>query len=139
MGYLTESDIFQLVAAWLHFHQTTSAEKLAKHNDWAPENDPDWWAVSALMDLVDSDVETAWKVVTLLCKEAEGALEYANIGAGPLEDLLHGEPLRSLQYLDEMVEDNPMAINAVACVWIGDPSIRKHLDFLLEKYEHLRR
>ena len=117
------SDLTDLAHAWLRYQTERSEE--------------DEWAVDHVMDEY-SNFEEAWRIIEALCREAATDWEYCNIGAGPIEDLLHFNEADSLCRLRRLVNENPRSIKAVACIWTSKPSIRQLLDALLEKYKQPR-
>ena len=102
------------------------AEKLAIAKAWiglqhagdqADERHRDFWAHERLRDLTEHDPETAWDLIITILRQDNSDTIVANLGAGPLEDLLgtHGDTF--IQRVEELAKRDESFRKVVGCVW----------------------
>lgn len=122
------SDDSDLVDAWLRFNLVQGSTN---------ENDPDYWAVQALIEMQLADPERAWTVAVQLARRSETDWQLVMVGCGVLEDLLIEDPDRYFPKLEQEFRTTPTLLTAASCVWIDEPS-RSRMDALLAAWGQAR-
>ena len=122
------SDDSDLIDAWLRFNRVQDSKN---------EEDPDYWAVQALIDMQLDDSEHAWRVAVRLASKSETDWQLVMVGCGVLEDLLVKEPDRYFPMLEQEIRTTRKLLTAASCVWIDEPS-RSRMDALLDTYGQAR-
>jgi hypothetical protein len=85
------------------------------------EDDPDWWAVNALMDLGHNDPPRALDIVFIISRDSDNEWVLENLGAGPLEELIGDDPAL-LDRIEREIGSNPRLRLALRAVWQGEMS-----------------
>ncbi|QUD90556.1 DUF6869 domain-containing protein [Phenylobacterium montanum] len=104
------------IAHYVRMGRPSSAAEIKAHDD-----DPDWWAVRTLMELDRQDPARALDITFLIAKGSDDAWVVENLGAGPLEDLIDGDPTL-LDAIALETASNPRLKEALQSVWQGEMS-----------------
>jgi hypothetical protein len=120
----------ELIHAWLRYN--------ADEDPDVRETDPDWWAVLAVQDMVLSDPDEAWNLITDLARAADTEWQIVMVGCGPMEDLLYTNPDRYMRALDEAASQNPKLVNAAACTALDGEPAGTSIEALLRRYNQPR-
>ena len=123
-----DSDDSDLVDAWLRFNLVQGSKN---------EDDPDYWAVQALIDMQLDDPGHAWTVAVQLARQSETDWQIVMVGCGVLEDLLIEDPDRYFPRLEQEIRTTRKLLTAASCVWIDEPS-RSRMDALLATWGQAR-
>lgn len=119
----SDEELEELCRAWLRYE---SAPREGRVDD----EDPDWWAVDAVMELQGEALELEWLVLRKLCVAAEGANDKAvgMIGAGPLESLLYSRGEEAMDLIEPAMDEVPALVDALQSVWMWDQPFSPRLD-----------
>jgi len=99
-----EHDFNELVTAYLRtFHS---------------QNKDDFWAWEEVRRLVETDLDSAWRITLLLLEKAKSEDEVAYIAAGPLEDLIDMHGHEALDRIEEACGNNPQLRLALSTVGV---------------------
>jgi hypothetical protein len=106
--------------------------------DASNPSDMDGTATDTLIELMLFEPERALKIVHEIVHTTKDEAVLANVGAGPLEDLLHSE--HGEQFVDDILEharqDSTWRF-ALGCVWPNDAMdkvVRKKLTKAIQEY-----
>ena len=94
------------------------------HHEGEPGPDGDnartWWAAELLMssEWYDDDPTRSQAVLIALCDAATEELQFANIGAGPIENYLAGADKDRLEWLVRQGHSNPNLRRALRHAWL---------------------
>jgi hypothetical protein len=117
---VTDDEISTVSRAWLSYT--------------ASQDEKDLWAVGAVDNWVNrGQLEVAWRLVLALCSEvdADDLKMIANIGAGPVENMITNFGDAALDLIESLVATNLTLLRAVAMVWAWDEPERERVDRLL--------
>ncbi|RUL71051.1 DUF6869 domain-containing protein [Dyella choica] len=119
MNVPNDPDLRGLAKAYCHKY--SSAETA---NDMA-----DFEVYEKVCDLVKNDPEVAFAFIVLVIKEKPNDFAFANLAAGPMEDLLvfHGE--RMIDLVENEAKQNPDFDDLLGGVWLSRmrPEIAKRV------------
>lgn len=115
-----------LIEAWLRYN--------ADEREGADEADPDWWAVSELMDLVLEEPDEAWNLIVDIARASQTEWQLVMVGCGTIESLLMVNPDRYMTALEETASANRNLVVAAAYTWLDGDPIRPRIDALLQRY-----
>jgi hypothetical protein len=124
---ITDDDIATLGRAWISYT--------------AGGDEEDLWAVGAVDDWVNGgQLDVAWRLVLALCSEvdADDLKMIANIGAGPVENMITNFGNPALDLIESAVATNLTLLRAVAMVWGWDEPERERVDRLLADHKQER-
>ena len=85
------------------------------------DRDPNWWAVHGVLDLDGDDPARALDIVFLIARTSSDDWVLENLGAGPLENLIDGDPTL-LDPIALEAQSSPSLRFALQCVWQRDMS-----------------
>lgn len=130
----TDADIEKVARVWISYQVRSEGREL-------PDDDPEWWAVEAVIDAnEDSRVEVLWRLILKLCELADpdplGVL--GMVAAGPLCDIINFRSGDWLGRVEATAPDNPKLLAALAGVW-SDPPIDARIDRFLAAQGQERR
>ena len=100
---------------WIAYYARTARPNSATEIK-AHDKDPGWWAVNALMELDSHDPARALEITFLIAIGSEDGWVLENLGAGPLENLIDGDPTLLDAIALEAVT-NPRLKVALQSVW----------------------
>lgn len=120
-----------LIESWLRYNAY-------ERHDQPDDEDPDGWAVEAVMTMVHDEPDEAWNLMIDLSQGADTEWQFVMIGAGVLDDLLRLDPDRYMTALEESARANRKLVTAAACTWLDDESVRPRIDALLRQYDQPR-
>ncbi len=104
------------IAHYARMGRPSSAAQINAHED-----DPDWWAVDALMNLDSEDPVRALDIIFLIAEGSDDDWVLENLGAGPLENLIDDD-LTLLDPIALEAASNPSLKKALQSVWRRDIS-----------------
>jgi len=105
---LDEQETRKLAEAWITF----TANRLAN------ENSEYFWAFEQLQALVDVDPDSAWKVIDSIRRlDTCSDLVLANLGAGPLEDLLARHGSKFIEQFETLARQDAEFRRLLGVVW----------------------
>jgi hypothetical protein len=105
-----------------------------------------WISYTARQDAIDEWVldpvakwmnegqfDAVWRLILALCRQVDGAdlSMIANIGAGPVEEMIRTFGHRALDVIEPAVGGNPILLKALAMVWLWDTPRRERIDEIL--------
>ena len=118
----------EIIAAWIRYHQ-----KEHKKND-----DPDFDAYIELGYLVEEDTRHALRIMDGIVAATDDKMILANLGAGPLEDLLKlPENSKLVGEIFERARKNKNWQHVLGCMWtysIKDPGLANEIEREIKKY-----
>jgi hypothetical protein len=117
---VTDERIEAVSAAWIRFNAT--------------QEEKDEWVLNPVAEWIDEGrVDVVWRLVLALCAEVdEGDLSMiANIGAGPLEEMIVKFGDTAVDLIEPAVNANPNLLKALAAVWRFDMPQRPRIDRIL--------
>jgi hypothetical protein len=125
----SEAEIREVCETWVRYQRryVGTAEGDAE--------DPDWWAIHALI-LYPSPPprELEWHVILMLCElvDSDETQMVDMIGAAPLEDFLveHGDAAMDL--IEPAADQNPTLLKALAHVWAFEEPVRPRIERYLQ-------
>lgn len=124
----TEDELRELCEAWLTYERED-------HGEGVDHQDPNWWAVDAVMD-AEGKLERIWRLILGLCEIARPDDPAAEmIGAGPLESIIfqHGE--NAVDLIQPAADQNATLLAALRYVWAWDEPTRPRIDRYLQSRE----
>jgi uncharacterized protein DUF6869 len=124
----SDEDIADVCHAWVRYY--------AVEHVGVDDEDQDWWACEAVMDLDGTHPDLEWRVIRCLCATADPAdeLVLCNIGGGPLEDFLARQGPSAMDLVEPVADRDPVLLEALEGVWRWDEPFRPRLDrYLVER------
>lgn len=123
MSEVSEGATNSVAAAWVRYQATASGN--------------DWWAIDAVHDLIETDLETAWSTLRALCEATDRQEYLCDIGAGPLEDMIYRYGSDAIERLDAFMDYR--LLEAACCVWLKrDANLESKLDSVLSARGRVR-
>jgi hypothetical protein len=123
----SEEEIRELCEAWLEYQRED-------HDGGVDTDDPNWWAVDAMMD-TELDLERSWSLIQRLCKiAAPDDPAVRMIGAAPLESLILHHGQRAMDLIEPFADRNATMFAALTNVWAFSEPVRPRLQqYLLSR------
>jgi hypothetical protein len=121
----SDRDIARLCETWITY------QRRYEHVRDGDGDDPDWWAVGALLQtLPEPRLETEWRVIRCLCALAGPADSWIieMIGASPLENFLEEHGDEAMDLVAPAAESDPVLMDALAKVWAFDAPVRPRIE-----------
>jgi hypothetical protein len=81
------------------------------------EYEENYWAFSKVYDLCHSDPDKALEMILEIVQLDSSELILANIGSGPMEELLFEHGLSVIDRVEEMAINNPAFRKMLGAVW----------------------
>jgi uncharacterized protein DUF6869 len=110
---LPESDLEDLVEAWVRYHTL--------------HLDEDFWAFDRVNELVQSDARVGWQIVIALVQRAPDEVLGA-IGAGPLEDLIGHHPDEVIERVARQAQEDWRFLQALCVSWFTEGQLPPHVE-----------
>ncbi len=76
-----------------------------------------WWAADLIYRALDRNPERAWRIILIVLDKAQSGDDLNDLGAGPLEDLLHDYPDQFIERVEELASTNAKFKQALKNVW----------------------
>jgi hypothetical protein len=91
-----------------------------------------WWAYQAMCKLVEASPEEALSLILVVLERASSPNDLADIGSGPLEDLLRLHAIAVIDKVETLAKSNPAMRTALSHVWFsqGDTKLNERLEAL---------
>ena len=106
---MDETDLNQIVNAWI---VAENAE------EGSPEREANWWAISQVMDWsLDREGEHLWRFITAAYKRPLSDKAKSVLAAGPLEDLLAKQGPEYIDRVEELARRDPDFNFLLGGVW----------------------
>jgi hypothetical protein len=123
----SDEEIARVCEAWIAYQRRN------EHVRGVSEDDPDWWAVMAVIEARTSGGEVEWRIIRDLCArvDAEDLWLVDVIGAGPLEDFLDRHGDEAMDLVEATAKGDPVLMGALAKVWAFDSAVRPRIELYL--------
>ena len=106
---MDETDLNQIVDAWI------AAEGAERSS---PEHQSNWWAVEQVMDwALEREGELLWRFITTAYQRQLSDKLISLLAAGPLEDLLAKQGPEFIERVEELARKDPRFNNLLGGVW----------------------
>jgi hypothetical protein len=115
-----DDEIRDLCEAWLTYERDD-------HNGGVDEEDPNWWAVDAVLDAQNEpEPDLLWSLILRLCELAEpDDPAVVMIGCGPLESLIFDFGERAIDLIEPAADENAtlfrgthLGLGTLTSVWV---------------------
>ncbi len=114
----THKEVFD---AWIEYHSKE------------PSSQSLFWAWEYINETVSSDPESGWQLILGLIQQCPNNWVLCNIAAGPLEDLLIGNPERFIDRIETQVRRDPKFRLCLTGVWY-EKEISEEICQRIDKY-----
>lgn len=106
---MDETDLNQIVNAWI-------AAEDAEHG--SPEHQANWWAIEQVMDwALEREGEHLWRFITATYQRQLSDKAVSVLAAGPLEDLLAKQGPEFIERVEELARRDPRFNYLLGGVW----------------------
>jgi len=131
---MNESEVQALATAWAERYQrqfSTDASGVIQ------EQNINWPAWEQLHSLTHAQPLDALRVVIAVARSTDNEWVLENLGAGPLEDLIHYHGNAVIEHIEREAKENPSFVDALTCVWESGPEeIWSRVQAVVEQAEH---
>jgi hypothetical protein len=122
----SDEEIAQVCRAWISYEQRTEGTVIPD------EDDPDWWAVEAVMDSEHNPhcQMTQWRLILCLCSTvgSDDESTIGMIGAGPLETMIFSDGERAMDLIEPAADEHRNLLSALTHVWCFEEPVRPRID-----------